>query len=237
MLVKLLSATFLCFLLPVAPVARSTVQLMLAGHIEGEDGACIDLEIASHPSDGQELKLASLHLFLAPRTTAADVAALLTRRLDQATIGYLAPSQGPDREHASLFLESIGRISVRVTDGLRATLGVTDGVPAAVQVLPPLARQASGSVRVHGVTWDARMRQRQHIGFEVALDGQMNATGAAEAFVTACSEAQWLSEKPSHESWRPLNSLEGRELQGVNFVLLPGEGDWGLELRLPGAGQ
>ncbi len=218
--------------LSVVAQARGSVQLQLAGEVSNETGSSVDLEVSAR-GDGPEPKLAALHLFVLPHTSAADIAALFARRLEALHIAHVLTSGPESRERASLFIEGISRIEVRVSDGLSATLGLPEDAPAAVQVLPPLARRGKGSVRFHGATWDARMRQRGAIDFRVELAEDTSPTGAAEAFVTACSQAHWLSEKPSHESWRPSDSLEGVGLAGTSLAVDSRAADWGLELRLP----
>ena len=222
--------------LPLGAFASGSAQLQLSGEVRNEAGSSLDIEVEAPSADGST-RLAALHLFVLEHTSAADVIALLAQRLEALHISHLVSSPAGVRERGMLFLEGISRLEVRVSDGLQATLGLPDATPAAVQVLPPLARRGKGAVRFHGVTWDARLRERGRLDFQVDFAGDASPTGAAEAFVTACAAAHWLSEKPSHESWRPGDSLEGRVLTGTSFAVDSSAGDWGLSLRLAARSQ
>lgn len=222
--------------LSIAAAAHGSAQLALAGEVRNEAGSSLDIEVEAPAPDGST-RIAALHMFVLAHTSAADVIALLAQRLEALHIPHLVSTPAGGRERGMLFLDGISRLDVRVSDGLEATLGLPDCTPAAVQLLDPLARRGKGAVRFHAVTWDARLRERGRLDFQVDLPAETSPTGAAEAFVTACAQAHWLSEKPSHESWRPGDSLEGRVLTGTSFTVDSTSGDWGLSLRLPPRAQ
>jgi hypothetical protein len=121
---------------------------------------------------------------------------------------------------------------VRVGDGLHATIGLPEGAPASLQLLPPLARRGKGSFTFHGVTLDPRMRQRAALDFSVDLEADTTPIQAVESLANACARVHWLSERPNHETWKPSPSFEGLELVGTSFTLDTTAADWGIELRL-----
>ena len=225
---------FVAFLLlSLTASAGSSVQLSFTGFVTKEEGTSVDIEIAARGSDGVETQSALLHVALLPGTTAADLAALLDLRLSEAKFRHVTPAPAADHQQATLFIDGVSRIHVRVSDGLRVRIGLTEGAPISVLVLEPLTRRGKGGLAFHGVTSDARLRQRGAIDFGIELNADSNPTSAVDSLATACSRANWLSERPSHETWKPSASFEGVNLIGSSFALDSQQADWGLELLLP----
>lgn len=220
-------------LLSLPAAAQSTVQLMLQGYVQTPGGASIDIEFAVRGADGSEAQLVSLHVALLQNTTAIDLATLLAARLSEAKIRHVAPAPASDRNRATLFVDGVSRVLVRVSDGLHATIGLPECAPTSVQLLPPLARRGGGSLDFHGVTNDARLRQRGAVDFSVGFEADTTPTLAVESLANACARANWLSERPSHETWKPSPSYEGLSLVGTSLSLDTAAADWGIELRLP----
>ncbi len=219
-------------LLALPASAQSTVQLMLSGHVFNTNSA-IDVEFGARGPDGNEAQSVSLHMVLLRGTTAVDLAALLAARLGEAKIRHVAPAPAGDREQATLFVDGVTRVQVRVSDGLNATIGLPEGAPTSVQVLPPLTHSGQAKLYFHGVTNDARLRKRGALEFAVDLLADTTPTLAVESLSNACARANWLSERPSHETWKPSPSFEGVELVGTSFSMDTTQADWGIELRLP----
>lgn len=212
--------------------AQGPVQLMFSGEITNEHGSSIDLEISARCADGSESKGLSLHMALLRSTSARDVAALLDARLTEARIRHVAPAPASERGQATIFLEGVTRVLVRASDGLHVSIGLSEGAPSSVQLLPPLARRGKANLRFHGLTNDVRLRARGTVDFGVDFEADATPTQTVEALANACSAARWLSERPSHETWRPSHSYEGVDLVGTSFELDTTAADWGIELRL-----
>ena len=225
-------AALVLFALPAA--AQSSVQLMLEGYVTRPSGTAIDVEFGTRAAGGVEATPLSVHMVLLPGTTACDVAALLDARLAEAKIRHVAPApvQQP-ASRATLFVNDVTRVQVRVGDGLRCTIGLPEGAPTSVLLMPPLARTGKSNLVFHGVTNDARLRKRGLVEFAVDFAADTTPTMAVESMANACARANWLSERPSHETWKPSASFEGLELVGTSFTLDSSEADWGLELHLP----
>ena len=220
-------------LLALPASAQSTVQLMLAGHVQPGTGTAVDFEFGVRGSDGAEAQTTALHMVLLQSTSALDLAILISARLDAAKVRHVAPAAGSDREQATIFVEGITRLQVRVSDGLRAVIGLPEGAPTSVLLMPPLAHSGKSHLSFHGVTNDARLRKRGAVAFAVDLLADTTPTLAVESLANACARANWLSERPSHETWKPSPSFEGQDLVGTNFALDTSESDWGIELHLP----
>jgi hypothetical protein len=219
------------FALPVS--AQNSVQLMLSGEVRSDTGSAVDVEIAAKPMEGIPARSVVLHVTLLPRTSALDLALLLDARLSEAKIRHVAPAPASERTQATLFVEDVSRILVRVSDGLGAAIGLPLGGPASAELLAPLSRRGKGRLTFHGLTHDSRMHQRGTVDFGIDLDAETHATLAVERLSNACAEAHWLSERPTHETWRPALAYEGLDLVGTSFTLDSSAADWGLELRLP----
>ena len=222
-------------LLALPASAQSTVQLMLFGTVSNPAGAPVDIEFATRASDGSEGPSMALHMVLLPSTTAMELAALLDARLTQAKISHVASAPEPRPDHpnrATLFVDGITRVQVRVSDGLFATIGLPEGAPTSVLLMPPLARSGKSRLSFKGVTNDERLRKRGTIEFGVEFAPDTTPTLAVENMANACSRANWLSERPTHETWRPSASFEGLALVGTSFSLDSSQADWGLELHL-----
>jgi len=99
-------------------------------------------------------------------------------------------------------------------------------------LMPPLARSGKSRLSFKGVTNDARLRKRTVVEFGVDIPADTTPTLAVESMSNACARANWLSERPTHETWRPSAAFEGLELVGTSFTLDSSQADWGLELRL-----
>ncbi len=227
-------AALVLFALPVS--AQSTVQLTLYGSVSKPAGAPVDIEFAVRGTDGSESQLMALHMVLLQSTTAADLVALLDARLARAKIAHVASAEAPragEINRATLFVDGVTRVQLRVSDGLMATLGLPEGSPTSVLLMPPLAGSGKSHLSFKGVTNDARLRKRGAIEFSVDFPPDTTPTLAVESLANACARANWLSERPSHDTWKPSASFEGVELVGTSFSLDTREADWGIELRLP----
>jgi len=219
-------------LLALPASAQGTVQVMLYGHVQNPTGTTIDVEFAVRAEDGTERTAVAVHMALLPNTRAFDVVALLDARLTEAKVRHVAPAPPSDPNQATLFVDGLTRVQLRVSDGLSATIGLPEGAPSSVQLLPPLARSGKASLEFHGVTSDARLRKRGVIDFGLELAADATPTMAVESLANACARANWLSERPTHETWKPSATFEGLELVGTSFSLGTSQADWGLELRL-----
>jgi len=220
-------------LLSLPATAQSTVQLMLTGSVQNPKGGSIDVEIAVRGPDGREGTVVSLHMVLLSSTTALDVATLLDARLTEAKIRHVAPAAASERDRATLFVDGVSRVLLRVGDGLHARVGLPEGAPTSVQLLPPLSLPGKANLFVRGTTQDARLRQRGSIEFSVELAADSTPTQAVELLSNACARANWLSERPNHDTWKPSPNFEGLQLVGTSFDLDTTASDWGIELRLP----
>jgi hypothetical protein len=222
---------FLLFSLPAS--AAGSVQLSFSGFVTKEQGTTVDIEIAAQGADGVQTQIVALHVALLRGTTAADLAALLDLRLGESKFRHVLPPPAGERNAATLFVDGVSRVSLRVSDGLSVRIGLTESAPTSVLLLEPLTRRGKGGISFHGTTSDARLRQRGVVDFGIELNADSNPTSAADSLATACSRANWLSERPSHETWKPSVSFEGVNLIGSSFAIDSQQADWGLELQLP----
>jgi len=220
-------------LLSLPASAQTQVQLQLSGEVKNENGGSIDIEIAVRASEGSEPQQVALHLALLGHTSALDVAMLLEARLTDAHIRHVAPAPSSERLQATLFVEGVSRVLLRASGGLGAAVGLPQSAPASVQLLPPLLQRGRGALKIHGLTQDLRLKERGVLDFKIDLDEETSPTSAGELLATACAQAHWLSERPTHETWKPATSFEGRDLIGTSFTLDASSADWGLELRMP----
>ena len=215
-------------------IAQGLVQVQLSGTVSGS----VEFELRASDSAGGEAPSVVLHLLLGNGTRASDLVLLIADELRQKKIAHLvgeAPASA--NEPRSLFIDSALSIAMRSSPGLTVCITLPRTVPAALRILTPLQKSVASSLFVSGATSNARLERRGTLAFQVKLEADMVATGAAEALVTACSKAPWLCDKPSHESWHPTSSMDGWELSGMSFLLAPSEGDWGLKLDLPRRAQ
>jgi hypothetical protein len=210
--------------------AGSSVQIAFSGTLSGAELNSVDIEIAA---SGAETPAVALHVALLRGTTAADLAGLLALRLGDAKFRHVQPPPSADRQQATLFVDGVSRISVRVSGGLHARIGLPECAPTSLLLLEPLTHRCKGGISFHGLTSDPRLRQRAAVDFGIELNADSNATSAADGLATACARANWLSERPSHETWKPSVSFEGVNLIGSSVELESQQADWGLELQLP----
>jgi hypothetical protein len=229
-------AAFLLFVttaLASEPRAQGLVQLTLAGEVDRSGGARAEVEVtfANAQTEG-EPRVFGFALFLAERTTAADLAVLLERRLSAAGLRTIHTSEGQAARPVScLFLDDVLNVSLRLGQGLRATVTLSEDRPQSVRLLPPQDAKQDAELLVTASTWIAHERRHSRVELETHLDATSSSGRIATELASQGTKRGWIGEISRLELWMPAATAAGGEVEAVHFDLRT-SGDWRLEIAL-----
>lgn len=213
--------------------AEGLVQLTLTGSVTAVGGAPIQIEIASvDPAAQDRLRTTSLDLLLAQGTTAADLGALLARRLEQAGIGFVraeAAANGPGR--ASLFVEHATAVALRLGNGLGASITLCDTVPTSARLSPGREAKAPCQVSVVAHTQNPVTFERRHLDIAFTLEATATLNEANSKLALSAISAGWRSELKSNEWWLPKPAAEHGNVTGC-VIEAATTGDWRVDVTL-----
>lgn len=213
--------------------AQGLVQLALAGEIDRTGGARAEIEVTvANAATSGEARTYAFSLFLAERTSAADLAVLLEKRLTAAGVRTVNASEGQAaRPVNSLFLDDVLGLSLRLGQGLRASVTLSEDRPESVRVLPPEDAKQDAELRVTASTWLAHERRHGRVEIDTRLEATQPIVKIADTLASQATRAGWASEVQRHEVWMPGAVAAGGTIDAVNFDLHSG-GDWRLEIAL-----
>ena len=212
--------------------AQSLVQLTIEGEIDRPGGAWVDVEVVAVPgTDGA--RSASLGLHLAEKTAAADVVALLTRRMEAAGMHAVFASErtGP-RTLAHVFVEDCVAVNLHLGHGLAPTVTLCETAPASLKVVPPIESKGKGFLTIAASTWHAPSQTPNRLSIELELDDRRAPTMIAEDLVTRSIQLGWLAERLKHEAWHPTGMADGSIVKGSSIALQTTGADWRMEIGI-----
>jgi hypothetical protein len=220
-----------CLGLPAA--AQGMVQLALTGEVDRTGGARAEVEVTfANTATNMEARTVAFSMFLAERTSASDLAVLLEKRFAAAGARAVNTSAGqPARAVTCLFVEDVLAVSLRLGQGLRATVTLSEDRPHSVRILPPEDARQNAMLRVTASTWFAHERVHKRTELEAQLDSSMTTMRIADMLSSQAIRQLWPSEVERHETWLPGATAENGLIQGASFDLIT-SGDWRLELVL-----
>jgi hypothetical protein len=222
-------------LLAAAPApAQSTVQHALSGAIDRSGGARAEVEVTiAGVGTGHEPRTIAFGMLLAEHTSAADVAALLEKRLTAggAAVTHTGSGQAA-RRVTCLFVEDVLAVAVRLGDGLSAALVLCEDRPYSVRLLPPETARSDAALLVVASTWHPHERTRKRTPLEVSLKSDLSQERCADLIATASIRSGWVGEVEHHRTWKPADTIGSGTVEAVSFELET-SGDWRLEVGLP----
>lgn len=202
-----------------APLKNSAplrLELELGGMIEG---------------NARQVKM---DLQLAPGTTAADLAELVSKRFERAGFDVLAPSV--DRRgklsRGTLFVQDALLVKLRLMGPVRGSLTTCEGPPKSLRVRAPAAHALAGRLLLSGTAKHPQKESLELIELEVPLRVGDHPAQISERLHAASMKLGLLSERPGGDAWQPVRTTKGAAVQGLT-VLITGGGDWLVELELP----
>ncbi|MBL8861756.1 MAG: hypothetical protein JNK02_07060 [Planctomycetes bacterium] len=210
--------------------AQGPVQLALMGEVDRTGGARIEVDVTFLARDGQSAT-ASVALFLAERTSAADLGVLLERRLAAAGLRVLNTGSGLPRPVTCLFVEDVLSVGLRLGHGLRATLTLGEDRAESVRLLAPYDARLDAELRVTASTWMPHERRHARVEYQARLEAAAPPVKIADQLAAASTRVGWSGEIQGHEVWRPGATAAGGAVGAVNFDLQT-QGDWRLEVAL-----
>lgn len=203
-------------------------------------GTLVEVEVTARvsadtddPFDG--LRTLWLHVHVAPGTTGADLAALVSRRARDLGIRAIT-TEGS----GNLWIEAATEVNLRVGGGLAATIACAEGPPASLAVRPPARVRQGARLQVHASTVilpSGELPVRGMAALTVPLEPEASAASISAALASA-GQGEWVSDRPKGDSWRPIRMVNGAAFTGFSCQLSPSagtsqaSGDWRLELTL-----
>jgi len=218
----------------VAPAAaQGMVQLTLSGEVDRTGGARAEVEVTFvNGNTNNEARTVAFGMFLAERTSAADLAVLLEKRFVSAGARAVNTSQGqPARGVTCLFIEDVLGVSLRLGQGLRATVTLSEDRPLSVRIVPPEDAKQDAILRVTASTWFPHERLHKRAEMETRLDPTLTTTRIADLLANQAIRSGWPSEVDRHETWLPGTTASAGVIEGASFDLIT-SGDWRLEIAL-----
>lgn len=181
-----------------------------------------------------EARKVSLDLQLAPGTTAADLAEVVTMRFKLAGFDILAPSA--DRREkttrGTLFIQDALQVNLRLMGPVRGTLTTSEGPPQSLRVRVPAAHVKAGKLLLTGTAKHPHQDTLELLDLSVDLKVKDNAAAILERLHEASMELGLLSGRPGGNSWQPVRTTKGGLVTGLTISVIGG-GDWRVELELP----
>lgn len=213
--------------------AQGLVQLTMAGEVDRTGGARVEVDVTvANAATRGEPRTLSLALFLAERTSAADLAVLLEKRLVAAGVRTVNTSEGQSaRPVTCLFVEDVLSVGLRLGQGLRATVTLSEDRPESVRLLPPQDAKLDAELRVTASTWFAHDRKHGRLEFDARLAADQLSPRFADLLSGQATRAGWAGEVQRHEYWMPGAVASAGAVEAVNFDL-QSSGDWRIEVAL-----
>jgi hypothetical protein len=228
-------AAFLVFVALAVSSARAQglVQLTLAGEVDRTGGARVEIEVTvANAATNGEARTLSYSWFLAERTSAADLGVLLGKRLTSGGVHLVNTSEGQAaRPVTCLFLDDVLAVALRLGQGLRATVTLSEDSAQSVRLLPPVDAQQDAELLVAVSTWIPHERVHKRLELEARIEAAWPIVRIADGLSAQATRLGWPSEVQGHEAWLPSAIALGGTVDAVNFDLRT-SGDWRLEIAL-----
>lgn len=216
--------------------AQQLVQLRFEGALEHAHLVEVEIlyEVESQPpaAEGFEVREFFLHVLLAKGTSAVELGELVANRLDRDGAGLsVAPS--PNQTAASLFIDRVRAVRLRVGAGLVCEVACMERAPHLVRVLgsgaldpapATLSVTGSGAIRRRN---KPPLRRRFSFTSEVPRDAKAAEIASA---LWESAEKVWMTERRKGNAWGPIRFLDGSVFTGLS-VRLESSADWRLEIE------
>lgn len=213
--------------------AQGLVQLSLQGEVTTPGGGRVEIEIATfNPNAPSTPVVTRLNVLLGESTSAADLAVLLTKRLEGnfarvTSLGSNAPKLGP----VNLFVEGVWSVGLRLGAGLSGNVTLCEDRPMSVKLTPGAEGRAGAKLRVVALT---RLEHTQENGrFEVNAEFKDGSelTEVGTQVVRAAIGKGWPSELKGHDTWWPAPMTETSRILSCSFEL-KSSADWRIDVTL-----
>jgi hypothetical protein len=239
MLTRLVLALASVTALALAARAQSLVQIAFSGSVATPGGARVEVDLGfgfvdSAGTQGESRLELGFHLV--QNTSASELAQLLERELRRRG-GFVAAafeSRGgePSVSRASVFIERVSFVGLRLGRGLSAQVCLCESPPALVRFQSALERKEPARFVLSATTEHPHSKDRTR--FEVAVDFTAAQTGAvaADTLTTASTAKGWSGSWLGHEAWQPEKLQTGARVTGA-CLELTSAGDWRIEIEVP----
>jgi hypothetical protein len=212
--------------------AQGLVQVIFDGEVDTTGGARIEAEVTFMNSSLGRTTTMSLNVVLGERTSAVDLAGLVSRRLEQAGArviftGSTAPARGP----TSVFVDDVTSIGLRLGRGLSASITLCEDRPSSLRLSPGLESKRGATLMVAAQTYEAQARMPGRFNYDLTFEDKTDAADAASKLVKTAIDKGWFSEIEGHDVWRPGATTEGASVTGFS-AHLRSTADWRIDLTL-----
>ncbi|MDZ4772966.1 MAG: hypothetical protein SGI72_07505 [Planctomycetota bacterium] len=213
--------------------AQGLVQISLSGAIDTSGGGRIEVEIATFdPNAPEKPVLTTMKVLLGESTSAADLAVLLTKRLEAnfarvTSLGANAPQRGP----VNLFVEGVVSVGLRLGNGLSGNVTLCEDRPMSVRVSPGVESKLGGVLRVVALTRQEHTGDSGRFQVDVNFADRSELTDVGMRVVRAAIAMGWPGELKGHDTWWPAPMTETQRITSCS-VELRSNADWRLDVAL-----
>jgi hypothetical protein len=212
--------------------AQGLVQIIFEGEVDTTGGARIEADVTFQNPTTEPAVTVSIAVVLGERTSAIDLAGLVSRRLEQAGArvnwtGSTAPARGP----TCLFVENVTSVGLRLGRGLNASVTLCEDRPQSLRLSPGLESRRGATLLVAAQTWEAQSRVPGRLAWDMAFEDKTDAADAASRMVKTAIDKGWFSEIEGHDAWRPGAMTEGAAVTGFS-AHLRSNADWRIDVKL-----
>ena len=211
-LLRSLFASSLLLLLSTQASAQGLLQLTLKGEVSLPGGGWCELAVSAQGEQGSARRV-DLGLHLGAGTKGVEV---WGARSEAAT--------------GSLWIEQCQGLSVRVPEGLQATVVVSESAPQSVRVVP--AGELGGQLLLTATTRNRTDGTVGRLTCQVPWTAKSGKDDIATALAARAIDQGWRGEVTGRDTWQPGLLIDGAELRGVSLELIGAAGAT-LELALP----
>lgn len=230
-LLRSLFASSLLLLLSTQASAQGLLQFTLKGEVSLPGGGWCELAVSAQGEQGSARRV-DLGLHLGAGTKGIEVLQLLAARLEREGVVVVRPVWGARSEAAtgSLWIEQCQGLSVRVPEGLQATVVVSESAPQSVRVVP--AGEVGGQLLLTATTRNRTDGTVGRLTCQVPWTAKSGKDDIATALAARAIDQGWRGEVTGRDTWQPGLLIDGAELRGVSLELIGAAGAT-LELALP----
>jgi hypothetical protein len=214
--------------------AQGLVQISLAGALNHEGGARIEVEIGAFAlpagASEREARQLDLHLHLANATSAPDLAQIVSMRLNSE--GFETFLTEPQDGRVQLFVQHALFVRLRLGRGLKSIVTLTNSAPGAIKVMPPQGATGAAKLAITASTFHGHTELHGQQRFAIEIEGDMISSAISERLFDQSVPKNWISKRPGIDAWQPLKMSDGATIEGVS-IELTSQADWRLEVEIP----
>jgi len=125
----------------------------------------------------------------------------------------------------------VGRVAVQMSGGISASVTLCEGPPASLRIAPVGAEPDGAALAVGASHYHPHTRISGYSGLSLDVGPRVTSAWVSDQLTRSGLAQGWLCERPTPDTWRPNQMLDGSRITGCSFQLYGGAG-WRLEVGL-----